>query len=46
MMGEMVSKNGKQYTAKFYTQGQDPETNHESQSGPPSGAPWSYPTDC
>jgi hypothetical protein len=46
MMGQKVSLNGKEYTARFYTQGQNPETNHEPQSGPVQGQPWTYPTDC
>jgi chitodextrinase len=46
MTGDKVSRNGKEYVAKFYTVGQDPETNHEPQSGPATGAPWAYPTNC
>jgi hypothetical protein len=46
MTNDKVSRNGKEYTAKFYTVGQDPETNHEPQSGPSTGAPWTYPTNC
>ncbi len=44
--GDRVSLNGKEYVANFYTMGDNPETNHESGSGPPSGKPWSAPTTC
>ena len=46
MTDEKVSLNSKKYTTRFYTQNQNPETNHESQSGPVEGKPWTYPTDC
>jgi chitodextrinase len=46
MAGDKVSLNGKEYTARYYTQNMNPETNHEDQSGPVQGKPWTYPTNC
>ena len=46
MTGDKVSLNGKEYVARFYTMGDNPETNHEAESGPPQGKPWSAPTSC
>jgi hypothetical protein len=45
-VGAKVSLNGKEYAARYCTQGMSPETNHEPQSGPVEGKPWTFPTDC
>jgi chitodextrinase len=44
--GEKVSLNGKEYVARFYTLGDNPETNHEPEMGPVQGKPWTFPTTC
>ena len=46
LAGAVVSLNGKQYTANYWTQGNSPETSHDPMPGPSQGNPWSFPVNC
>jgi chitodextrinase len=39
-VGDAVQRNGSAYVARYYTTGDDPETNHEPDDGPAQGKPW------
>ena len=44
--GDRVSFDGKEYIARFYSMGVNPETNHDPDNGPSTGQPWGPPVSC
>jgi chitodextrinase len=46
MGGDKVSVNHKEYVARYFTLGENPETHHEPSPVSMTGEPWTFPTDC